>query len=188
MTLAKSLWYGRKTLCNTSQLISLQMDLNWIIWYECSSGIYWDGEWNNYNWFEQIIWGNYDVHCRTLRREKKVVGYRRKLLIIEKLEFRLETIKEWNWENWTGDNKLRNPSSFLNKNERESHSVCPTLCEPIDYTVHGILQARILEWVAFPFSRVSSQPRDKTQLFHIAGFYIAYCFHIAVLNKRTKKL
>ena len=32
-----------------------------------------------------------------------------------------------------------------------------TLCNPMDYTVHGILQARILEWVAFPFSRVSSQ-------------------------------
>ena len=29
----------------------------------------------------------------------------------------------------------------------------PTLCDPMDYTVHGILQARILEWVAFPFSR-----------------------------------
>ena len=29
----------------------------------------------------------------------------------------------------------------------------PTLCDPLDYTVHGILQARILEWVAFPFSR-----------------------------------
>ena len=33
---------------------------------------------------------------------------------------------------------------------------CPTLCDPMDYTVHGILQARILEWVAFPFSRRSS--------------------------------
>ena len=37
---------------------------------------------------------------------------------------------------------------------------CPTLCDPMDCTVHGILQARILEWVAFPFSRGSSQPRD----------------------------
>ena len=37
--------------------------------------------------------------------------------------------------------------------------LCPTLCNPMDYTVHGILQARILEWVAFPFSRGSSQPR-----------------------------
>ena len=37
---------------------------------------------------------------------------------------------------------------------------CLTLFDPIDYTVHGILQARILEWVAVPFSRESSQPRD----------------------------
>ena len=39
----------------------------------------------------------------------------------------------------------------------------------MDYTVHGILQARILEWVAFSFSRGSSQPRDPTQVSHIAG-------------------
>ena len=38
--------------------------------------------------------------------------------------------------------------------------LCPTLCDPMDYTVHGTLQARILEWVALPFSRGSSQPRD----------------------------
>ena len=34
------------------------------------------------------------------------------------------------------------------------------LCDPVDYTVHGILQARIVEWVAFLFSRGSSQPKD----------------------------
>ena len=39
---------------------------------------------------------------------------------------------------------------------------CPTLCDPMEYTVHGILQARILECVAFPFSRGSSQPTDQT--------------------------
>ena len=44
-----------------------------------------------------------------------------------------------------------------------------TLCDPMDYTVHGILQAWILEWVAFPLSRGSSQPRDQTQVSHIAG-------------------
>ena len=38
---------------------------------------------------------------------------------------------------------------------------CPTLCDPMDYTVRGILQARILEWVAVPFSRGSSQPMVK---------------------------
>ena len=46
---------------------------------------------------------------------------------------------------------------------------CLTLCDPMGYTVHGILQARILEWVAFPFSRGSSQPRDQTQVSRIAG-------------------
>ena len=46
---------------------------------------------------------------------------------------------------------------------------CPTLCDPMEYTVLGILQARILEWVAFPFSRGSSQPRDQTQGSRIAG-------------------
>ena len=39
--------------------------------------------------------------------------------------------------------------------------LCPTLCDPMDYTVHEILQARILEWVAVPFSWGSSQPRDQ---------------------------
>ena len=46
---------------------------------------------------------------------------------------------------------------------------CPTLCNPMDYTVHGIFQARILEWVAFSFSRGSSQRRDPTQFSCIAG-------------------
>ena len=50
---------------------------------------------------------------------------------------------------------------------------CQTLCDPMDYTVHGILQARILEWVAFPFSRGSSQPRDRTQASRMAGRFFA---------------
>jgi len=64
------------------------------------------------------------------------------------------------------------------KNESESESEvaqsCPTLFNPMDCSppgssVHGILQARILEWVAIPFSRGSSQPRDQTQVSLIAG-------------------
>ena len=46
---------------------------------------------------------------------------------------------------------------------------CTTLCDLMDYTVHGILQARILEQTAIPFSRGSFQPRDQTQVSHIAG-------------------
>ena len=47
---------------------------------------------------------------------------------------------------------------------------CLTLCNPMDYTVHGLLQVRILEWVAFPFSRGSSQSRGQTQVSLIAGW------------------
>ena len=46
---------------------------------------------------------------------------------------------------------------------------CPSLCDPMDYTVHRILQARILEWVAVHFSRGPSQPSDQSQVSHIPG-------------------
>ena len=46
---------------------------------------------------------------------------------------------------------------------------CLTLCYAVDYIIHGIFQVRILEWVAFPFSRGSSQLRDQTQVSCIAG-------------------
>ena len=53
--------------------------------------------------------------------------------------------------------------------------LCLTLCDPMDCIVHGILWARILEWVAVPFSRGSSQPRDQTQVSHIVGRFFTSC-------------
>ena len=55
--------------------------------------------------------------------------------------------------------------------------LCLSLCDPMDYSlpgasVHGILQVRILEWVAVPFSRRSSKPRDWTQVSHIASGFL----------------
>ena len=52
--------------------------------------------------------------------------------------------------------------------------LCSTLCNPMDCSlqgssVHGLFQARVLEWVAISFSRGSSQARDRTQITHIAG-------------------
>ena len=49
---------------------------------------------------------------------------------------------------------------------------CLTLCDPMDCIVHQILQNRILEWVAFSFSRGSSQPRGRTQVSFIAGRFL----------------
>ena len=63
---------------------------------------------------------------------------------------------------------------------------CPTLCDPMDYTVYGILQARILEWVAFSHSRASFQPRDQTQVSRIADGFFTSCatreFYTAYVN------
>ena len=61
---------------------------------------------------------------------------------------------------------------------------CLTLCDPMDYSlpgssVHGILQARILEWVAILFSRGSSRPRNQTQISSIAGrFFIIWAIWV----------
>ena len=48
--------------------------------------------------------------------------------------------------------------------QSKSRSIVSDLCDPTDYTVHGVLQARRLEWVAFPFSRGSSQPRESHRI------------------------
>ena len=65
---------------------------------------------------------------------------------------------------------------------------CLTLYNPMDYSppgssIHGILQARILEWVAISSSRGSSQPRDRTQVSCIAGgFFTSWGAAIAILR------
>ena len=66
--------------------------------------------------------------------------------------------------------------------------LCPTLCDPVDCSplgssVLGMLQARVPEWVAIPFSRGSSQPKDQTWVSHTAGgFFISWA--IRELNPR----
>ena len=65
---------------------------------------------------------------------------------------------------------------YLNssKSESEFAQSSPTLRDPMDCSlpgssIHGVLQARVLEWAAIAFSRGSSRPRDRTQVSHIAG-------------------
>ena len=64
------------------------------------------------------------------------------------------------------------------KRESEVAQLCPTLCDTMNCnlpgsSVHGIFQARILEWVSISFSRGSSQPRDRTRVSCIAGRFFA---------------
>ena len=69
---------------------------------------------------------------------------------------------------------------------------CPTLCNPTDCnppdsSVHGILQARILEWIAIPFSGVSSQPRDWTRVSCIAGrFFTSWAIRGALSSTQFR--
>ena len=75
------------------------------------------------------------------------------------------------------------------KSESEVAQSCPTLCHPVDCSppgssIHGILQARILEWVAISFPRGSSQLRDWTQVSHIAG----RCFNLWPTREYFTKL
>ena len=64
---------------------------------------------------------------------------------------------DWAWES---NLRILNFILKIMKVNVKVTQLCPTLCDPMGYTVNGILQARTLEWVALPFSRGSSQPRD----------------------------
>ena len=74
---------------------------------------------------------------------------------LESLEQKPASEKRGHWE-------TTHFEDILYKVKVEVAQSCLTLCDPMGYTVYGILQARILERVAFPFSRGSSQPRSPT--------------------------
>ena len=68
----------------------------------------------------------------------------------------------------------RNIPTIWEENESEVAQSCPTLRDPVDCNlsgsaVHGIFQARVLEWIAIYSSRGSSRPRNRTQVSFIAG-------------------
>ena len=65
-----------------------------------------------------------------------------------------------------------------------SHSSDPMDCSPSGSSVHGILQARILEWVVVPFPWRSSQPRDQSQVFCIAGRFFTFLYHGVISSFR----
>ena len=75
------------------------------------------------------------------------------------------------------------------KSESEVPRSCPTLCNPTDcslsgFSVYGIFQARVLEWIAISFSRGSPQPRNRTRVSHIAGRHFTTGIHCHALFQR----
>ena len=89
--------------------------------------------------------------------------------------------RDMNWANAVGEMTPRNLLRVITQS-------WPTLCDPMNCSPpgsssHGILQARILEWVAIPFSRGSSQPRDRTPVSHTAGrFFTVWATREACLK------
>ena len=76
----------------------------------------------------------------------------------------------------------KNLISIYSENESEATQLCPTLCDAMDcsppgFSIHGIFQARVLEWVAISFSGASSWPRDQTRVSHIAGRHFYHLSH-----------
>ena len=87
---------------------------------------------------------------------------------MEILEHYINHSEKWMLAHW-----LMSVRSQVTSNSEVAQS-CPTLCDPMDCSlsgssVHGIFQARVLEWVAISFSMGSSRPRDQIQVSHIAG-------------------
>ena len=89
-----------------------------------------------------------------------------------------DTTERLNWTelNWKYIGVIVNsgPQEYTSESESEVAQLCLTLWDPMDCSltgssIHGIFQARILEWVAISFSRRSSQPRDWTWVSHIVG-------------------
>ena len=94
-------------------------------------------------------------------------------MTVELVKFWMSGLNDWSLGNSKVKNRLSFSSSFILPQKFDPKAIiwgpvkvkvaqsCLTLCDPMDYTVSGIVQVRILEWVAFSFSRGSSQPRDQ---------------------------
>ena len=130
--------------------------------------------------------------CQKLRQAENQASWVKHLAIVNAKEKFLKEIKGavpvnscmikmpycWFGEGVSGlDRRTNQPQHSLKPKSKSDPGpvkmkviqLCPTLCDPMDYTVHGILQARILEWVDFSFSRGSSRPRNWTRVSCIAG-------------------
>ena len=101
-----------------------------------------------------------------------------KFLLVKFLHFCVFQSPERRW-NLSLPKWLLNLSTYPHYMCVSVTQLCPTLCDPMDCSppgsVHGILQARILQWLTVPFSRESSWPRDRTRVTCIADrFFIAW--------------
>ena len=100
---------------------------------------------------------------------------RKKQCVVEQAS---ESAKLWHWSCVTSNKLIQVLWTLILVKMRmkwsEVAQLCLTLCGPVDCSlpgssVHGVFQARVLEWVAISFSRGSSWPRDRTRVSHTVG-------------------
>ena len=118
-----------------------------------------------FSWKINALWCIYFIDCylKVSFIIKRIISNKNNYTVLKRYLFNLFYI-------------LKNPYIFIYILGKWSEvaQLCPTLCDPMDCSlpgtsVHGIFQARILEWVAISFSRGSSQPMDQTQVSCIVG-------------------
>ena len=102
------------------------------------------------------------------------LSFKNASLLKEKFEISWE-LPKCDTKAWSGKCCWKNGTNrLISESESEVAQSCLTLCDPMDCSLpgsslHGILQARVLEWIAISFSRGSSQPRDRTRVSLIPG-------------------
>ena len=174
---AVELWYWKRFLrvpwtarrSNQSILKRAVLGIHWKVWY-------WSQNSNTLaTWCEELTqWKRPWCWERLKAEEKDSKGWDGWMASL--------THWRWIWVNfgswwWTVRPGVLSPWGLkeldtierLNLTEVQVSQLCLTLCDLMEYTVHGILWARILEWVAVRFLRGSSQPRDRIQVSSIAG-------------------
>ena len=118
------------------------------------------------DWFDQYFWWDNSMlfyKAVVLSFSLLTIIY---LAVIQLIDIWVAATLELVWTQTRGHSLLH---LLVHMSEVKVTHLCTALCDPVDYTFHGIFQAGILEWVTLPFSKGSCQPRDQTQVSHIVG-------------------
>ena len=133
---------------------------------------------------KMAVWGGLTNSCekkrsKKQRRKGKICPF--ECRVPKNSKKRYESLPQWSMQRNRGKEENGKEQRSLQENQRYQGNIsckvkwsevsqsCPTLCDAVDCTppdssVHGILQARILEWVTFSFSRGSSRLKDRNQV------------------------
>ena len=158
---------SRKWKCPSGALAHRGRICSWAWWQEPAGRI------SSVSWASDMPWLRVKdsfTSCWILMKYLKINDRGKKEKIRSRQLYKFSAVTE-------GESVQPKPHSLRSENFifiSEVTQSCPTLCDPMDSSlpgssIHGIFQARVLEWVAISFSRGSSRPKDRTRVSLIAG-------------------